>query len=250
MAIAVTNLRSVTAVGGAASTTLAYLSAVTAGSTLFGGGANFNGSHASPAISDGVNGSWAVQSYATVPVSASIETWLATFENTGAGTPTVTNNPAGASADVGIFFIGEATGSSTPTSVDKSGLSHADGGSKTPFVASGVLAQANELLLAVTSGTWGGTPAVTSITADPTYTTIVSNPDQSTQLGHAQYKIVATTTSDQADWTIVPATAPDPGDGVAIMMSIKAAAAATGDTQEWMTKPASMRMRFERSILY
>lgn len=224
--MAVTNTRAATAISGSASTTLAYLSAVTAGSTLVAGGADFNTAHASPAYSDSVNGAWTTRAYDHLASASDVEVSLAAFENTGAGTPTVTFNPAGGSADIGAWFIAEVTGATTPTSVDKA-LTSAPAASNAPGIASGTLAQADEVIVAMMTGDHGGTPTLT-LSGDGTYTALVSNNDQSVQMGQAQYKIVAVTTTDTADWSLTPTAAPNPGNPVMALISIKVAGGGGG----------------------
>lgn len=185
--MAVTNVRFVLNPAG---TTLAFLSAVTPGSTLVVGGGNYG---AAPTISDSVNGAYsagASRSYA--PDTASKVT-LAYFYNTAAGTPTVTFNTTG----IGYFFICEVTNAiASPLDVSV----NADGASGTAHsLASGTLAQADEVIFAIAGGYVGGTIA---ITADPTYTELVMQDDNNTNVGgQAQYKIVSSTASDTADWT-------------------------------------------------
>lgn len=221
MGIGITKINSAIGLAGA-STTLAFSGAVAAGSTLVAGGFDYSGgSPASPAISDTVNGAWSVKKYAVLTADALVEVWLATFENTATGTPTVTWDPGG-SADMGGWFIAEITSASTPTSVDVIPAASQQATS-TPSIASGTLAQANEILIALMSGqTKGGT---VTIAGDGTYTELVNQGDNTgSQMGQAQYKIVATTTSDQADWTLT-----DSGGGadnkISILISIKEAAA-------------------------
>lgn len=207
------------------STTLAYSGAVAAGSTLVAGGFDFNstGPVTAPAVSDTVNGAWTVKKYAFQSGTNGIECWLATFENTAAGTPTVTWNPAAASADMGGWFIAEITSATTPTSVDVVPAVNQTTG-LTPSITSGTLAQANEILIAVMTGdTNTGTVTIAGDAAGG-WTDLVNQPDNSSsQMGAAQYKIVASTSSDTADWTIT-----DSGgtgkDKISILISIKAAA--------------------------
>lgn len=217
MAIAVTNIASATAISGA-STTRAYGSAVTAGSTLVAGGFNYDSTPASPTISSSNNGSWTVKKYGQLTADTNLEVWLATKENATAGADTVTWDPPG-TADMGGWFICEITGVATASTTDVTpAVSQTNG--VTPSVASGTLAQAAEALFAV-MGAATANPVVT-IAGDGTYTQLVNNGDNATQAGQAQYKIVASTASDTADWTIT-----DGGGGgvgkVSILISIKEA---------------------------
>lgn len=218
-AIGITKINTNTSQTGA-STTLSFSGSVAAGSTLVAGGFDYSGgSPGSPAISDTVNGAWAVKKYAQLNADSNVEIWLATFENTTGGTPTVTWDPSG-SADMGGWFIAEITGASTPTSVDVI-PAKTDAAGVTPSIASGTLAQANEIILAVMAGaTNNGTVTIVGDVAGG-YTGLVNQGDNATtQMGQAQYKIVASTASDTADWTIT-----DVGGGafgkVAILISIK-----------------------------
>src|SRR5581483_767775 len=227
----VSNLRTATAISGASSTTLTYSGAVTAGSTLVMGSANYNTSHGTPAVSDSVNGSWSpgttTGSYGAGAGDANIEDYLYSFPNTSSGTPVVTNNPAGSSTDVGTWFIAEVLGalSSSRDIVNKNGELTAN---NTPSIASGTLAQADEVIFAMMTGSFGGTPSVTALSGDGTYTEIVNNKDQSVQMGQAQYKIVSSTASDTADWSVTPATSPNPGDSQSVLISIKVSAGGGG----------------------
>lgn len=217
-AISITKINTNTLQTGA-STTLAYSGAVAAGSTLIGGGFDYSGgAPASPAISDTVNGAWTVKRYATLTADGNVEIWAATFENTAAGTPTVTWDPGG-SADMGGWFIAEITGATTPTSVDVVPAASQQANTNTPSIASGTLSQANEIIIAITSGqTNDSAPA---ITGDGTYTQLVNQPDNLTsQMGQAQYKITSSTTTDTADWSVAD-TAINNRNKVSILLSVK-----------------------------
>lgn len=218
MALGVTKVNSATNIGSGvaqASTTLTYSGAVAAGSTLAAGGFYYNdtGSSTTPAVSDSVNGAWTVQSYHSLAVDTNIQVWLAAFPNTASGTPVVTFDPSG-SAFIGGFFICEVTGAAV-ASVDISGISNAQTSTTTPLIASGTLGQADEVIFAAFSSNYGATD---TITKDATYTELVNFGDNAvSQAGEAQYKIVATTTSDQADWTLSPTN----GNTIAVLLSIK-----------------------------
>lgn len=218
-ALAVVNCATATKLSGA-STTQTYPGALTSGSTLVAGGFDYSGgAPASPVISDSVNGAWTVQKYAAMTADGNVEVWLATKENSAAGTPTVTWDPNG-TADMGGWFICEVTGAATASVDVKPAASQQN--TLTPSIASGTLAQADEVLFAVMTGASFNTSI--SLAGDGTYTALVNQPDNTTsQMGHAQYKIVATTTSDQADWTVT-----DAGGGafgkVSILISLKQAA--------------------------
>lgn len=220
-AIAVVNCASKTLASGA-STTLAYGSNVTAGSVLVAGGFDFNSSAtpASPTITSSNNGTWTVRKYAQLTADANVEGFLATKDNATAGADTVTWDPNG-SADMGGLFICEVTGATNP-SLDVVPATSQQANTDTPSIASGTLAQANEVIFAVMTGaTRGGT---VTITGDGTYTELVNNGDNGTsQMGQAQYKIVATTTSDQADWTISGDTGGGQFTKVSILISLKEA---------------------------
>ncbi len=242
MAIGITKINTNTLQTGA-STTLAFSGAVAAGSTLVAGGFDYSGgSPASPSISDSVNGAWTVQRYYHALTDVNIEVWLATKENTAAGTPTVTWDPSG-SADMGGWFIAEITG------VDAASVDVVPAANKTvtttqPFIASGTLAQANEILIAVMTGITE--QGVVAIAGDGTYTEIVNQGNNATsQMGQAQYKIVASTSSDTADWTITdaPIVGQDDRESASILIGIKAAAGGGGDTQEWLNQNRVDRRR-------
>jgi hypothetical protein len=239
MALAITNTRNQTGASGG-STTLAYSGAVSAGSVLVAGGWNYNGSAspASPAISDSVNGSWTVRKYAGLTADANDELWLATFDNSGAGTPTVTWNPNGASADMGGWFIAQVTGAANP-SLDVTPATSQQT-TITPSIASGTLAQADEILFAVMTGfTENGT---VTITKDATYTELANQPDNATsQMGEAQYKIVAVTTTDTADWTVTDGSSGSGFGKVSILISLKQAAAGGATSRPVFRSPGSLR---------
>jgi hypothetical protein len=113
------------------------------------------------------------------------------------GSTTVTCNPNGANADIDLT-LSEYSGhdasplDQVPTETTGSGTA--------PNISSGTLTQAAELIVAfMTIDTaFNGT-----ITPDATYTEIGENQQNNTgQAYSAQDKIVAVTTSDQADWTL------------------------------------------------
>ena len=117
------------------------------------------------------------------------------FPNSVAATVKVTVNPPGASADID-FTLSEVSGAATASPLDAQVRSA--GTSNAPNVVSGTLAQANEIIFAVM--THDG--ATAALTPDATYTQIGENENNSTgQCYNAQYKIVAATTSDTADWS-------------------------------------------------
>jgi hypothetical protein len=206
---------------------LAYSGAVTAGSTLVFAAWWYNdtGSVTSPTVSDTVNGAWTVQSYLSFSAAdANIQVAVGTFENTGAGTPTVTFNPDG-NAYVGGFAIGEVTDAAT-SSIDKSNVTGQNASSQAPSIASGALAQADEAIFAAFSSNFSGTQ---TINKDATYTEWAEEESNATQAGASQYKVVASTSSDTADWTFGGGT----GGWVAALMSIKkTAGAATGSIRK------------------
>ncbi|MES2360039.1 MAG: hypothetical protein V4529_16990 [Gemmatimonadota bacterium] len=251
MAIGITNITTATIISGG-STTLAFSGSVTAGSTLVAGGFNFNNSTTgSPAISDSINGTWTVKKYANGFVSTfnqNTELWLATFENTAGGTPTVTWNPNGTSADMGGWFICEVTGAATPTSVDVTPAMNATTG-LTPSITSGTLAQAAEVLFAVMTGdTTNGTVTIVGDAAGG-YTDLVNQGDNSSsQMGACQYKIVASTSSDTADWTITDVGGIGQGKG-SILISIKeAAGGAAGDLSTLIGEPVTGSSQIEGGL--
>jgi hypothetical protein len=113
------------------------------------------------------------------------------------GASTVTCNPNGATADIDLSCAEFSGHAASP--LDKSNVTNSAVASSTPNVASGVLAQANEVIVAMCSHTGGNT----SIAPDATYTQIGENENNSTgQTYNMQFKIVASTSSDTADWTL------------------------------------------------
>lgn len=111
------------------------------------------------------------------------------------GTIKVTVNPAGASADID-FTVSEISGAATSGALDKTATNAGTG--TTPNVSTGVLAQANEIIFAIMTHE-GSSQA---LTPDGTYTQVGENENNASgQCYNHQYKIVADTASDQADWT-------------------------------------------------
>ncbi len=224
MALAVVNTKSTNSIGGSslASTTLTYNGSVTTGSTLVALGFFYNdtGSLVAPAVSDTVNGAWTTPGYAHASggFDNNIAIFIAIFPNTVSGTPTVTLDPSG-NAFIGGFWIGEVTGAAA-SSLDVTSAAN-EQTTSTPFVATGILAQADEVIFAVMSTDFANS---NTITPDATYTEAVEQESNAgSQAGSGLYKIVATTASDQADWTSVSA------DYLSKLITLKSAAAG-GDT--------------------
>lgn len=221
MALAVVNTNSATNIGSSvsqASTTLAFPGAVTAGSTLVAMGFSYNDTGVAitaPAVSDGTNGAWTVRFIQnSISIDLNISAFIAYFQNSAGGvTPTVTWDPSG-SAFMGGFWIGEVTGAAA-ASVDVTPAISVQTATTAFSIASGTLAQANEIIFAVMSSDF---PNARTITPDATYTQAVEFEDNAaSQAGNAQYKIVASTTSDTADWTISGAAA----NGISGLVSFK-----------------------------
>jgi hypothetical protein len=185
---------------GADSATLAFLSAVEAGSTLFCCTvvANTNGS--TLAVSDGLNGSWGSPAVSKALTGAtSLQVYIHYFPNTVGGTPTVTVNPGGASADAFWFVIGEIDDADAAP-LDKTASAEDTVAGPNASVSTGVLTQNDEVVIAVMAHNGVDDTPINEDTGDA-FTLLAEDEDNSPgQAGSAQYKIVSTTASIQVDW--------------------------------------------------
>lgn len=186
----------------ATSITRTYASAVLSGSLLVAHGAVFNsGGSGEPTISDTVNGSWTGYSTTGYFVSgdADSEIYLWSKPNSGAGTPGVTMNPPGTASDNDLTLF-EITGAatSTPRDVSVTATGAISTGVGSSAVATGTLAQANEILVSSVSHTVDDR-TLTTDTADGFTQADENESNSSGQTYHVQYKIVAATTSVTAN---------------------------------------------------
>lgn len=158
--------------------------------------------------SNGTAGTWAVtddagQTYSEAIDSAGLATpgCIAIFykENHPGGTVKVTVDPNGTSSDIDFTVsVVHSTNGAFSASLDKA-LAEQDVTTGTPNIATGTLVQADEIIFAIITHQ----EANTTFTPDGTYTQIGENENNATgQCYNAQRKIVATTTSDVADWTL------------------------------------------------
>lgn len=180
------------------------LTGVAAGNLLVLTSAVFNSSGGGVVVTGG--GDW--EQAANINGDASSQIYIHFCLAATGGTTTVTCDPNGASADIDLTL----SEYSSPLrlvrdkSVTNSGTFTRSVGAS-PLVVSGVLARADELIVAIMSST--GQDGV-ALTPDGTYTEIGENQDNSGgQCYNAQDKLVSTTASDQADWTIAAGTGPD-----------------------------------------
>jgi hypothetical protein len=118
----------------------------------------------------------------------------------GAATTITLQQGAGAgSGDIECDVI-EFSGAATTGALDVT-PTPTTGSSTTPAIASGTLAQSDEVLIAMATHTGGD--ATWAVDTGGGYTQISENEDNDTgQTYSAQRKIVAATTSDTADWTL------------------------------------------------
>jgi len=150
-------------------------------------------------VTGSLNGAYTPAISEATPATAAACIGIFYKENSTAGSETVTIDPDGATADVNFTFSevsgGQTSGAldNTATNVDGTALSN------TPNVATGALDQADEIIFALM--TYEGTD--TTIAPDGTYIEIGEDENNSTgQAYNSQYKIVASTSSDTADWTL------------------------------------------------
>lgn len=180
----------------ATSITRTYASAVLSGSLLVASGSIFNANGTTdPALSDSVNGAWAAATtsgfFFADPSHAETQIGMWSFPNSAAGTPQVTMDPPGGGSDNDLTLF-EITGAATTTPRDVSVT--ASGVSNSAAVTTGTLAQADEIVIAVTSQV-NPTTTLTNDTAD-SFTQADENENNSTgQCFHTQYRIVTATTS-------------------------------------------------------
>jgi len=155
-------------------------------------------------FANGTPGTWVVTDDASQTYTEAIDTsnqaqqgQVAIFykENHPGGTIKVTVNPDGSSADID-FTVSEVSGAATSGALDKTAANSSAGTS----VATGVLSQANEIIFGIYTHQ-GATSTLSPDTAGG-YTEIGENENNAGgQCYNAQYKIVASTASDTADWT-------------------------------------------------
>lgn len=160
---------------------------------------------ASTWFTNGTPGTWTVtddasQSYGEVvdTVGSGAQGLVGIFykENHPGGNIKVTIDPNGTSSDID-FTVSVVSGAVTSGSLDKA-VSDVDYSANN--ISSGTLAQADEILFAICTHQTG-TQTLTPDTAGG-WTQIGENEDNSSgQCYNAQYKIVASTTSEVADWT-------------------------------------------------
>lgn len=148
------------------------------------------------AISGG--GTWVAGTIASGDANSHAQVWYAPNVSGGVTSLTVTITNVGddfnTEGDV-QEWSGMAT--ATPKDIDVGNT----GTSAAPLVVSGTLAQANEVLVGIALHT--GADATWAVDTGGGYTQISENEDNDTgQTYSSQYKVVAVTTSDQADWTL------------------------------------------------
>lgn len=186
-----------------------YSSAVLPGSLLVAFGAVFNnGGSGEPTVSDNVNGAWGAVASTGFAVSGDpdSEIYLWSFPNSAAGTPTVTMNPPGASSANDLVLF-EITGAATSDPRDVSVTNSGSGAGTMPNVATGVLAQAAEIIISGFSHTG---PDMT-LTEDAADSFTLADEDESNSGGQTflvQYKIVAAVTSVTVNGTLGSAPPP------------------------------------------
>lgn len=194
MALAVRQIKISTRAGGANTATNAFASSVLAGSLLVAHTAMWNGGGTGEAVmSDGTNGTWgtAATTGYVIAGDADSELQLNAFPNSGAASITVTCNPPGSAADIDLTLM-EITGAATTTPRDKTVT--ATGGSTTAAVTTGVLAQADEILIS----SFSHIEASTTLGPDTADSFTQADENESNSGGQTfllQYKIVAATTS-------------------------------------------------------
>jgi hypothetical protein len=112
------------------------------------------------------------------------------------GNTTVTVDPNGTTCDIDLTLSEWSGAAASPLDVAPTATT---GTSTAPAISSGTLAQADELIVAITTQI----SADTTLTIDGTYTEIGENESNTGgQCYNAQYKIVSSTSSDTADWTL------------------------------------------------
>lgn len=157
----------------------------------------WNSSGSTATVSDGTAGTYTQA--VTLNSGANETIFIHYFENHPGGTVTVTVNPVGSGADID-FVIVEVSGAATSGALDNTNT--ATGTTSTPAIASGALDQADEIIFAILTHT----SPTQAITPDATYTQAGENENNSSgQCFNAQYKIVASSASDTADWSTTPA---------------------------------------------
>lgn len=195
-------------------TTTVVRTGVTAGNLLVVPIAYFQGTGRTITLASSPSNTWTRHVQSNGDANSHIEIWYAA--NAAAGDTTLTFGWSAGSGngqlegDV-LEFSSAATGSPADATATNTGTSTG------PSVASGALSQADEVLIALASHT--GTD--TTFAPDGTYTQISENEDNDTgQTYHSQYRIVASASSDTANWTLGASRA-----WFAVLASFKGAAA-------------------------
>ena len=184
-----------TRVNFSGTTTVSHTPAA-AGNLLVSVEATFSTTIAELTLSDNQGGGWANISTATGDADSHVIIRWKIAANTNAHTLTWTETGAG-SADIEADIVEFSGMSATPNDV----ATNNTGTSAAPNVASGTLAQAEEVIIAIASHTGGDT--TWAVDGAGGYTQIGENEDNDLgQTYSSQYKIVAATTSDQADWAL------------------------------------------------
>jgi hypothetical protein len=227
MAITRTQKIADTRVGGAASDTVS-LTGVAAGALLVLTAACWSSSWDGTTVVTG-GGTWATPpspGTGEAGTTADGKVFIRYCAAATGGSTTVTFNPNGAACDIDLTLSEYAGGAASPADVSPSA---ATGSSAAAAIASGTLAQADELIVAIASHT----NFDTTWTADGTYTQIGENESNiGGQTYHAQDKIVTTTTSDTADWTLGGSR-----DWFAALATFKADTGGGGGTTYKFTRP-------------
>lgn len=185
-----------TFVNGVDSTTIA-LTGVAAGALLVSTNAVFSSSwDGTIAVSGGCASSWAQATSGGSTANGKGFIWYCA--NATGGSTTVTINPNGASADI-IPTLSEYGGNAaSPLDVAPTATTGTlSTGGATASIASGTLAQVNEVIVGLTINTVADDR---TITQNATYTLIAEDETQFAQAYNASDKIVSSTSSDTADW--------------------------------------------------
>lgn len=195
---------------------------VTAGNLLVVPVAYFHGGGRTITVTSSPTNTWSQHVSINGDANSHIAIWYA--QNVASGDTTLTFTWSAGSGDGQLEGdILEWSSAATTGAADATVTNSSTGNS--PSVTSGTLAQEDEVILAIVSHTGNDV----AITPDGTYTQISENEDNNLgQTYNSQYKIVASTTSDTADWSLASSRA-----WFAALASFKGAAAGGGQPR-WL----------------
>jgi hypothetical protein len=209
--------------GGVGTTTVSVPSVAAGSALVFIGGAFYNGTFLSLGVTDDKSGSWQTANDYNGGSAGSLIHIKYALNVTG-GTTVITldlNGDSGGTHTIEGDVL-ELAGVATSSALDAVVNANPVGNSSAATAVSGTLAQNDEIIFAIMSHLG----ADTTLAGDGTYTAISENEDNDAGTAYnSQYKIVATSATDTADWSLGASR-----DWFTALASFKAAAGGGGAT--------------------